>query len=100
MLQTFWFLTLQKLLTRYNGRTKTLYLTYSKNFNTFIFLSVYYQYYYYPGVPHALYGSRNIVVEVSGTNFLHCIPQGKPACGLLKVRSVTPARKGFKPSGK
>ena len=27
--------------------------------------------------------------------FLHCIPHGKPACHLLTVRSVTPARKGL-----
>ncbi len=31
--------------------------------------------------------------------FLHCIPHGKPACHLLTVRGVTPARKGLTPSG-
>ena len=31
--------------------------------------------------------------------FLHCIPRGKPACHLLTVRGVTPARKGLSPSG-
>ena len=31
--------------------------------------------------------------------FLQCIPHGKPPCDVLTVRDVTPACKGFAPSG-
>jgi hypothetical protein len=37
--------------------------------------------------------------RVLPVGFLHCIPLGKPACHLLTVRGVTPARKGLTPSG-
>jgi hypothetical protein len=33
----------------------------------------------------------------AAAGFLHCIPHGKPACHLLTVRGVTPARKGLLP---
>ena len=51
-------------------------------------------------INHASYTVPVRQCRILQSRFLQCILHSKPPCDLLMLREVTPAHKGFTPSGK